>query len=377
MATAVKPHLRGRVERLRKAEAANPRILAIGTANPPHRFTQEEAYRLAGYDSPRILDIFLNSDIDYRHFYVDPERVNRHETPDELNQRYLRGAMETGCRAVQTCLASAGLTARDVDLFVISTCTGYVCPDVGTRLIGHMGFRPDVERAPLVGLGCAGALPALQRAWDYARAHPGRTALVLAVEICSASYYLDHTLETAVANAICADGAAALLLSTAAEQRPPGFHGPNGANAARLPEVVDFESFLDPQQIDKVGFEQREGKLRIILAALIRDLAVPMIERALDPLLERNGLTRPDIRFWGAHPGGRKGIDNVQKQMGLTDEQLRHSKTAMRNYGNKSSPTAMFVLDEVDRNGNPQAGDWAVMICLGPGMAAETAILRW
>ena len=382
MATAVKPHLRGRIERVRKTEAGNPRILAIGVANPPHRFTQEEAYRLAGYDSPRILDIFLNSDIDYRYFYVDPERVNRHETPDELNQRYLRGAMETGCRAVETCLASASLTPRDVDLFVVSTCTGYVCPDVGTRLVGHMGFRPDVERAPLVGLGCAGALPALQRAWDYARAHPGRRALVLAVEICSASYYLDHTLETAVANAICADGAAALLLSTTAAPnhckfQGRGLDGPNGTNAARLPEVVDFESFLDPEQIDKVGFEQREGKLRIILAALIRDLAVPMIERALDPLLERNGLTRGDIRFWVAHPGGRKVIDNVQKQMGLTEEQLRHSKTVMRNYGNMSSPTVMFVLDEVERNGNPRAGDWGVMIALGPGMAAETALLKW
>src|SRR5947208_5581788 len=377
MATAVEPHVRARIESRRKTAAANPRILAIGAANPPHRFTQEEASRLAGYDSPRILDIFLNSDIDYRHFYVDPEHVNRHETPDELNQRYLRGAMETGRCAVQQCLASAGLTARDVDLFVVSTCTGYVCPDVGTRLIGHMGFRSDVERAPLVGLGCAGALPALQRAWDYARARPGRLALVLAVEICSASYYLDHTLETAVANAICADGAAALLVSTGAAPRPRGFHGPNGNDAARLPEVIDFESFLDPEQIDKVGFEQREGKLRIILAALIRDLAVPMIERALDPLLGRNGLTRPDIRFWVAHPGGRKVIDNVQKQMGLTDEQLRHSKTVMRNYGNMSSPTVMFVLDEVARNGNPQAGDWGVMIALGPGMAAETALLKW
>src|SRR5437870_12252914 len=215
-ATAVKLRLRRETASRGGAEASKPRILGIGTATPAHRFTQEEAYRLAGYDSQRILEIFLNSDIDYRHFYVDPDHVNRHETPDELNQRYLRGAMETGCRAVQKCLANAGLTARDVDLFVVSTCTGYVCPDVGTRLVGHMGFRPDVERAPLVGLGCAGALPALQRAWDYARAHPGRTALVLAVEICSASYYLDHTLETAVANAICADGAAALLLSTTA-----------------------------------------------------------------------------------------------------------------------------------------------------------------
>ena len=93
--------------------------------------------------------------------------------------------------------------------------------------------------------------------------------------------------------------------------------------APRLPEVVDFESFLDPEQLDKVGFEQRDGKLRIILAALIRDLAAPMIERALDPLLARNGLTRSDIRFWVAHPGGRKVIDNVQKQMGLTSSDTR------------------------------------------------------
>jgi predicted naringenin-chalcone synthase len=377
MATATKLRFRGRTERRGESEANNPRILAIGTANPPHRFTQEEAYRLCGYDSPRILEIFLNSDIDYRHFYVDPERVNRQETPDELNQRYLRGAMETGCQAVQKCLAAAGLTARDVDLFVVSTCTGYVCPDVGTRLAGPMGFRPDVERAPLLGLGCAGALPALQRAWDYARARPGRRALGLAVEICSASYYLDNTLETVVGNAICADGAAAFLLSTDAYLETGGFHEAQRSTAARYPQVVDFESFLDPEQLDKVGFEQREGKLRIILAALIRDLAVPLIERALGPLLARHGLARAQVRFWVAHPGGRKVIDNVQKQMGLTEAQLGYSKTVLRNYGNMSSPTVMFVLDEVARQGNPQAGDWGVMIALGPGMAAETALLKW
>ncbi len=343
----------------------NPRILSIGTANPPLRFTQEEAFRLAGYNSQRILEIFLNSDIQYRHFYVDLEHINREETPDQLNQRYLRGAMETGCRAVRMCLESAGLETRDVDLFLVCTCTGYLCPDLGSRLIAHMAFRQDVQRAPMLGLGCAGALPTLQRAWDYARAHPGRKAFMLAVEICSASYYLDHTLETVVGNAICADGAAAFLLCA------------QSANGAPCPEVVDFESFLDSEQLDKVGFEQREGKLRIILAAEIRDLAAPMIERVLSPLLERNGLSRSDIRFWVAHPGGRKVIDNVQAAMGLTNEQLRFSKTVMRNYGNMSSATVMFVLDEVVRTGDPRPGDWGVMLALGPGMAAEAALLKW
>src|SRR5712692_5735820 len=199
---AVRPRVaRGASARARK-ETGNPRILGIGTANPPHRFTQEEAYRLAGYDSQRILEIFLNSDIDTRHFYVDPAHVNRHETPDELNRRYLCGAMEIGAQAAQNCLDSAGLVVRDVDLLVTCTCTGYVCPDVGTRLIGQMGFRPNVERAPLMGLGCAGALPTLQRASDYARAYPGRRVLMLAVEICSAAYFIDNTLETVVGNAI-------------------------------------------------------------------------------------------------------------------------------------------------------------------------------
>jgi len=188
---------------------------------------------------------------------------------------------------------------------------------------------------------------------------------MLAVEICSASYYIDNSLETVVGNAICGDGAAAFVVSTG-----------NGGDR-RLPEVVDFQTFLDPGQLDKVGFEQREGKLRIILAAEIRDLAAPLIEKSLTALLKRHGLTAKDIRFWVAHPGGRKVIDNVQVQLGLSDEQVCFSKLVYRNYGNMSSATVMFVLDEVARNGNPRPGDWGVMIALGPGMAAETALLRW
>lgn len=374
-ATVVRPRA-GRLGATRqKSEPPKARIVAVGTATPPHRFTQEEAYRMAGYDSQRILEIFLNSDIETRHFYVDPEHVNRFETPDELNERYLRGALDIGSQAITRCLDQAGLTVGDVDLLVTCTCTGYVCPDVGTRLMAQMGFRRDTERAPMTGLGCAGALPTLQRASDYARSHPGRSALMLAVEICSAAYFIDNSLETVVGNAICGDGAAAFLLSTDPLERDE--RNCRLETALRYPQVVDFESHLDPEQLDKVGFEQRDGKLRIILAALIRDLAAPMIARSLDPLLERNRLARSDIRYWVAHPGGRKVINNVQREMGLSDDQLRYSKSVMRAYGNMSSPTVMFVLDEVAREGDPQPGDWGVMIALGPGMAAETALLRW
>lgn len=342
----------------------HPPIIGIGTANPSLRLTQEQTFCVTGYESERIRKIFLNSDIDFRHFYFE-SGLNRNESSDELNQRYLRGAMHIGCRAIVNCLNSCGLSAEDVDFLAVCTCTGYVCPDVGSRLIAHVGFNNNVQRTSVVGLGCAGAVPALQRVTDFVRANPGRKALMLAVEVCSACFYVDRTLETVIGNSICADGGAAFLLSGTSDA------------VGLYPRIIDFESFIDSERIEEVGLQHRNGKLRIVLGESIQHLAAPMIEKALQPLLHRHGLSRSQIRFWIVHPGGRKVIDRVQKHFGMNDAQLRFSRSVLRNYGNMSSPTVMFVLDEIVRSGEPRAGDWGVMIALGPGMAAELALLRW
>lgn len=342
----------------------NPRIIGLGTATPALRLAQGQSFHAVGYQRESIRKMFLNSDIDYRHFYLEGD-LNREESSDQLNQRYLRGAMKTGCRAIVDCMATAGRTVRDVDFLVVCTCTGYVCPDLGSRLIAHMGFRDNVQRASIVGLGCAGAVPTLQRAADFVRANPRGVALMLAVEICSACYYVDNTLETVVGNAICADGAAAFLLAA------------DGPATASYPEVVDFETFLDPEQIEQVGLKHQEGKLRIVLGASIHKLAGPLIERAVERLLARHKLSRSDVRFWVLHPGGRKVINSVQQYLSLTDAQMRFSRTVLRNFGNMSSPTVMFVLDEVARNGDPRPDDLGMMVALGPGMAAEVALIKW
>src|SRR5580658_2299037 len=117
-----------------------------------------------------------------------------------------------------------------------------------------MGFRRDIQRAAVLGLGCTGAVPALQRACDFVEAHPRLTAAILAVEICSACYLVDQTMDTVIGNAICADGAAAFVLSG-----KPATH-------AHWPAILDFESYIDSEHLDKVGFEHRDGKLRIVLA---------------------------------------------------------------------------------------------------------------
>ena len=144
------------------------------------------------------------------------------------------------------------------------------------------------------------------------------------------------------------------------------------------PAVLDHEACVASEHLDKVGFEHKDSKLRIILSNEVRHVAGPLIERALDGLLRRNRLSRSGSSILGGPPWRpEKVIDNLQKHLRLTDEQLRFSRAVMRNYGNMSSPTVMFVLDEVTRTGDPQPGDWGVMVALGPGMAAEATLLRW
>jgi predicted naringenin-chalcone synthase len=205
-------------------------------------------------------------------------------------------------------------------------------------------------------------MPLLQRAYDHARAHPERHVLAVAVEICSAAYYIDETLETIVGNAICADGAAACVVTCKSEVGP---------------RIAGFASVLDTNCQSSVGFDQRQGRLRIVLAPTIRDLAPPIIGRVLDELLPRHGLARGDVRHWLLHPGGRKVIDRVQAAMGLSDADVALSRGVLRNYGNMSSPTVLFVLNEVMRNGAARPGDRGVLLALGPGFAAEAGLLEW
>lgn len=342
----------------------SPAILAVGTA-VPRRFSQEEAFRLTGYTSPRIRQIFLNSDIEYRHFWLNPESFTPHESPDELHERYREGAYCLACLAARSALEKAQIGAAEVDAIFVATCTGYLCPDLATLLTGHLGMRNDVQRGALLGHGCAGALPLLQRAYDFAAARPGSRVLAIAVEICSACYYFDTSMETVVGNAICADGAAAIIVST------------ENSHPVTVPRILAFETVLDPSQLDKVGFQQKEGKLRIILASEIRDLAGPIIQKCLGNLFQKTGISRSQISYWVLHPGGRKVLDKVSRHLNLSEGALAPARGILRHFGNMSSPTVLFVLNEIQQTTPPAAGEYGVVLALGPGFACEAALVRW
>jgi polyketide synthase Type III len=346
----------------------SPAILSVGTANPHQRFSQQEIYDIAAhysefYRSDRIKQIFMNSDIAYRHLYFDRETFNPYETSDELHERYTRGAMEIGAEAIRCCLESARCDTTDIDYVIAVSCTGYLCPGLSSLLIKEFGMRNNVQRADLLGMGCAGAMPGLQRAYDFVKAYPEKKALLLTVEICSACYYVDDSLETVVGNAICADGAAAILVGM--------------SDNTAIPKISQFETYLEPAFINSVGFEQREGKLRIILSKDIRNVAGELGKKLVTNLLKNADVKKKEITHWILHSGGRKVIDNLKETLDLTPMQVQHSKSVLENFGNMSSPTVLFVLQETLTKADPQRGDIGLMLAMGPGLAIEGALLRW
>jgi predicted naringenin-chalcone synthase len=338
-----------------------PRIAAVATAVPPHRFGQAELLALAGYDDARRRGFFEASDIGGRHLFIDPERFTPNESVDELNARFTAGALMLGESAARAALARAGWQASDVDFIATTTCTGRMTPSLDAHLIARLGCRSEVQRVHVGDTGCASAMVALQQAWNHLQAFPAHKALVISVELCSAAYFLDDRLESAVAHAIFADGAGAVALSA------------DGAG----PGIVGHRTLFRSEHLPAMGFEYPGGRPRVVLSKDVRRIGASMMGEMARALMETQGLKRVDVRYWVLHSAGRRVLDRARDLLELDDTQMQHARGVLREFGNMSSATILFVLERMLRLESPVVGEWGVMIGLGPGFAAEGALLRW
>lgn len=347
---------------------ATPRILAIGTAVPPQRYSQEEIPELFGLTDPKIRRLFRNSHIRYRHLILPtpgPDGMPE-ESIDALNAKHRNGCLEVGGDAVRRALDDQGLTPADIDFLVCVTTTGYLCPGLSALFIERFGFRDDVHRVDIVGMGCNAALNALQPACTWARAHPGRNVLMLTVEICSAAYVRNQTLETAVVNSLFGDAAAALII-----------RADESTTAGPYPAVVDFASLTLTDAIATMRFNLDEGRLSFFLDRDIPYVIGAHCHRPVQSLLDRAGLRRRDIAHWVVHSGGKKVIDSVKMNLDLTDHDVRHTLHVLESYGNISSCACLFALARLADEGAARTGDHGVLMAMGPGAAIETARLLW
>lgn len=301
---------------------------------------------------------FSHPGIRKRHFAVDDPTCIMDESPDQKIARFTEKAIELSGQAVTKALEQAGVGVRDVTALVVNTCTGYICPGISTYLMERLGLSRGTRVYDLVGSGCGGAIPNLQVAESLLKANGG-VVVSVAVEICSSVFQMGNELSLILSNALFGDGAAAAVLMT----RPQGF------------ELVASAGCYVPEQRDAIRFVHKQGQLHNQLSTQLPELVNKAAAEVVAGLLSAQGLQTGDIRHWAFHTGGEKIINAVRDAIGVPEEQLRATRTTLANYGNMSSPTVWFVLEEIQRNGIA-SGEWCVMVAYGAGLSAHACLLR-
>jgi predicted naringenin-chalcone synthase len=352
-----------------------PSIVRVETAVPPNRYAQrhilEHFLELQGPGCREraVRAVFNRAGVGFRHMVASKGDFDPVPTTRERNDCYMREAVPLGAGVIQRGLAETGITPQDIDDFIVVSCTGFSIPGLDLQLAGRLGMRPDLRRTCVLGMGCYGAFPGLRRALESVQARPGRTAAVLALELCSLHLQPDQSVENVVSSALFSDGAALALI---ANDMPDA-----SAKQEPAPAIIDTQTFCDYSTLEHMSFTITDHGFRMYLSSYVPDLLAASVGGFVDGLLANNGLCRSDVAHWGIHPGSTKIIDYVQAQLGLSDGQVECSHSVLYNYGNMSSATILFVLDHIQRCSRPAPGEYGVLLAFGPGLTMEGMLLRW
>ncbi|WP_107048395.1 3,5-dihydroxyphenylacetyl-CoA synthase DpgA [Streptomyces sp. NRRL S-87] len=353
------------------SEALNPpppRLTGLGTANPATSYSQEDVLRIFGITDPRVVSLFLNSHIERRYLHLPPLDANgvpRIETQGELLRKHRADGIELAAHALESCLKDMGADPADIGHLCCVTSTGLLTPGFSALLIQELGLPVTCGRLDVVGMGCNAGLNGLNVSAAWASRNPGRLAVMICVEACSAAYVFDGTLRTAVVNGLFGDGAAAVGLMAG---------GP-----AQGPEVLRFTSRIIPEAIEAMRYDWDEdhGKFSFYIDRDVPYVVGAHAEEAVGNLLRGTGLRRSDISQWIVHSGGKKVIDAVKINLGLAAHDLRHTSSVLRDYGNLSSGSFLFSLQRLTAEDVTRPGDHGVLMTMGPGSTIETALLKW
>lgn len=363
-----------------KNSTASARIVGVGTANSEHSYSQPELLDIFKITDPRVRSVFLNSAIDQRYLTVPPRDTDgtcRPETQGELLAKHRALALDMGARAVRSCLENSGLDLADIDYLCCVTTTGFLTPGLSALLIKDMGILPRTSRVDVVGMGCNAGLNALNATAAWAAVNPGKVAVMLCAEACSAAYVIDSTMRTAVVNSLFGDGAAAVALVA---DTPDAAHGPADASpGSASPRILGFASHLITDAVDAMRYDwdEAQGKFSFYLDPEVPYVVGAHAEQVVDRLLSGAGLRRRDISQWLVHSGGKKVIDAVRVNLGLTRHDVRHTTGVLRDYGNLSSGSFLFSYERLLQEAVTEAGDYGVLMTMGPGSTIETALVQW
>ena len=320
--------------------------------------------------------VFEHTGIEKRHICMPLEWYAGDHDFGERNTLYIEHALDLAARAIRDVLDAAGLAAGDVDHLMFVSSTGLATPSLDARLANLLGMRGDVRRTPIWGLGCAGGAAGLARARDFALADPGARVLLVALELCSLTFQRrEVTRRNLVATSLFSDGAAAVLvLGPGARSNPPAARA--AATPTRPLALLDARSTLWPDTLDVMGWDVDAGGLHVVFSRDIPTIVRDWVRPNFDAFLAAHGLNLETLTHIIAHPGGPKVLSAYAASLELPPGAFRHSAAVLRECGNMSSPTCLFVLERALAAGDIAAGDTAVVAALGPGFASEYVLMR-
>jgi alkylresorcinol/alkylpyrone synthase len=341
-------------------------LLSLATAVPPHIVEQSEAKALARdafggkkglFD--RLSGVFDNAGIARRHIVAPQEWYMASHGWHDRNAVYLEASEQLFIDAATAAIEKAGLTPQEIDGVVTVSTTGIATPSLEARAFSKVGFRTDVRRVPVFGLGCAGGVNGLSLASKLAAADPGTLWLFVTVETCSISIRLDSDDPAAVvATALFGDGAAAAVVTS-------GHHS--------LARITGSAERLWPDTLRIMGWDVDDAGLSVVFDRAIPPFIEKELAQAIDSMCSELGIRRDEIDRFCCHPGGVKVIDAIEGALRLNQGELNLEREVLRDYGNMSAPTVLFVLERLLERGLP---DKVMMTAFGPGFTCAGMLLE-
>jgi alkylresorcinol/alkylpyrone synthase len=356
------------------AATPNPAILAVGRALPPHHVDQETLIRALSavwgskhFNVERLADVHRATKVGGRHLALPLAEYAALDSFRKTNDAFIRVGTDVGEAAVRAALEAAGLTARDVDHLWFVTVTGVSTPSLDARLVNRLGLKPSVKRTPIFGLGCLAGAAGLSRTSDALRAFPGEVGVLLSVELCSLTLQRDDgSVANLVATGLFGDGAAAVVVA-----------GGERAGHAPGPRIVATRSVFYPDTEWVMGWDVVDTGFKVVLSAKVPEVIEARVGADVDGFLAEHGLARDDVRHWVAHTGGPKVIEAFGRALGLAPAALERSWRSLREVGNLSSASVLFVLGDFLDARDARPGDVGLVAAMGPGFSAELLLLRW
>src|SRR5262249_34477792 len=280
------------------------------------------------------------------------------------NDAWIRCAVDLGEQALRDALDRAGLSPGDVHHLFFVSVTGIATPSIDARLVNRLRLRPDLKRTPIFGLGCVAGAAGLARAAATLRAFPDEVAVLLSVELCSLTLQRgDLSIPNLIASGLFGDGAAAVVLAGA---------GRGGSG----PRVVATRSVFYPDTEGAMGWEIGSSGFRVVLSAEVPELALG-IRKDVDAFLGDQGLSLADVSTFVCHPGGPRVLEAFERALGVPREALALTWRSLRDVGNLSSASVLFVLADTLAEREPPPGSHGLLLAMGPGFCSELVLLRW